>query len=181
MRCETSHDSCAVADVDVSSLMSDIENELRWISLFRLFFMFVWSVSVWASISLSSQCVDARSAIETTHVHRQSFCLLLHFWILLRVLSFNVTLAWFLEIECSHVQSEFFADVSDLLLMSWLSLFSERSDCHCMLRVCRDWIGFSSQQALGVLAYVEPLASTLYPSASDTRANLLRPLCFALL
>jgi len=50
-----------------------------------------------------------------------------------------------------------------------------------MLRVCRDCIGFPSQQALGVLAHVEPLASTLYPSASDTRANLLRPLCFALL
>jgi len=29
MRCETLNDFCAVADVDVSSLMSDIENELR--------------------------------------------------------------------------------------------------------------------------------------------------------
>ena len=129
---ETLHDSCAVANVDVSSLMLNIENELHWISLFRLFFMFVWSVSVWASVLSSFQCIDAWSAIETTHVHRQSSCLLLHFQILLHILSLNVTSAWLLEIECSHVQSEFFADVSDLLLMSWLSLFSERSDCHCI-------------------------------------------------
>jgi len=50
-----------------------------------------------------------------------------------------------------------------------------------MLQVCRDWIEFSSQQALEVLAHVESLASTLYSSAFDTRANLLRSLCFALL
>ncbi len=29
MHCETLHNSCAVTDVDVSSLMSDIENELH--------------------------------------------------------------------------------------------------------------------------------------------------------
>jgi len=126
------HDSCAVADVNVSSLMSDIENELRWISLFRLLFMFVWSVSIWASVLSSSQCADAWSAIKTTHVHHQSSYLLLHFQVLLHVLSLNVTSAWSLKIKCSHVQSEFFTDVSDLLLMSWLSLFSERSDCHCI-------------------------------------------------
>ena len=50
-----------------------------------------------------------------------------------------------------------------------------------LLRVCRDWIEFSSQQALEVLTHVESLASTLYSSAFDTRANLLRSLCFALL
>ncbi len=50
-----------------------------------------------------------------------------------------------------------------------------------MLRVCRDWIEFSSQQALEVLTHVESLASTLYSSAFDTQANLLRSLCFALL
>jgi len=126
------HDSCAVADVDVSSLMSNIENELHWISLFRLLFMFIWSVSVWASILSSSQCVDAQSAIKITHVHHQSFYLLLHFQVLLHVLSLNVTSAWFLKIKCSHVQSELFADVLDFLLMSWFSLFSERSDCHCI-------------------------------------------------
>ncbi len=95
--------------------------------------MFVWFVSVWVSILLSSQYIDAQSAIKTTHVHHQSSCLLLHFQVLLHVLSLNVTSAWFLKIECSHVQSEFFADVSDLLLISWLSLFSERSDYHCIL------------------------------------------------
>ncbi len=79
---------------------------------------------------LSSQCVDAWSVIETTYVHRQSSCLLLHFQALLHVLSFNVTSAWLLKIKCSHVQSEFITDVSDLLLMLWLSLLSERSDCH---------------------------------------------------
>ncbi len=52
MHCKTLHDSCAVADVNVSSLMLNIENELRWISLFRLLFMFVWFISVWASVSL---------------------------------------------------------------------------------------------------------------------------------
>ncbi len=59
MHCKTLRESCAVADVDVSSLMSDIENERRWISSFRLFFMFIWSVSVWASVSSSLQCADA--------------------------------------------------------------------------------------------------------------------------
>ncbi len=132
MHCETLHDSCAVTDVDVSSLMSDIENELRWISLFKLFFMFVWSVSVWASVSSSSQCIDAWSAIKITYVHHQSFCLLLHFQVLLHILSLNVTSAWSLKIKCSHVQFELFTNVFDLLLMSWLSLFSERSDCHCI-------------------------------------------------
>ena len=53
--------------------------------------------------------------------------------------------------------------------------------CCMLLRVCRDWIGFSSQQALEVLIHVEPLALTLYSSAFDTWANLLRSLCFALL
>ncbi len=129
MHCETLHDFYAVA---VSSLMSDIKNELHWISLFKLLFMFIWSVSVWASVSSSSQCADVWSAIKITHVHHQSSCLLLYFQILLHVLSFNVTSAWLLKIKCSHVQFEFFADVSDLLLMSWLSLFSERSDCHCI-------------------------------------------------
>ena len=132
MRCETLHSFCVDADADESSLMSDIENELRWISFFKLFFMSVWSVSVWASVTLSSQCADARSAIKTTHVHHQSSCLLLHFQALLRVLSLNVTSAWLLKIKCSHVQSELITDVFDLLLMSWLSLLSERSDCHCI-------------------------------------------------
>jgi len=85
------HDSCAVADVDVSSLLSNIENKLRWISLFRLFFMFIWSVSVWASVLLSLQCVDAQSVIKTNHVHAQSFYSSLYFQVLLHVLSLNVT------------------------------------------------------------------------------------------
>ncbi len=50
-----------------------------------------------------------------------------------------------------------------------------------MLRVCRDWIEFSSQQALEILAHVESLVSTLYSNAFDTQANLLRSFCFALL
>ncbi len=50
-----------------------------------------------------------------------------------------------------------------------------------VLRVCRNWIRFSSQQALEILTHVESLVSTLYSSAFDTRANLLRSLCFALL
>ena len=61
------------------------------------------------------------------------------------------------------------------------TIFEELKQQVMMLRVCRDWIEFSSQQVLEVLAHVEPLASTLYSSAFDTRANLLRPLCFALL
>ncbi len=69
MHCETLHDSCAVTDVNVSSLMSDIENELRWISLFRLLFMFIWSIFVWASVLSSLQCADAQSAIKTNHMH----------------------------------------------------------------------------------------------------------------
>ena len=132
MRCETLHDSCVITDVDVSSLMSDIKNELRWISLFKLLFMFIWSVSVWALILSSLQCINAQSVIKINHVCHQSFCLLLHFWALLHILSFNVTSAWFLEIKCSHVQSELVTDVSDFLLMSWLSLFSKRSDYHCI-------------------------------------------------
>ena len=132
MRCETLHNFCINADVNESSLISDIKNELRWISFFRLLFMFVWSVSVWASIVLSFQCVDARSIIKITHVHHQSSCLLLHFQALLRVLSLNVTSAWLLKIECSHVQFKLVTDVFDLLLMSWLSLLSEKSDCHCI-------------------------------------------------
>ncbi len=102
MRCETLHNFCAVTDVDVSSLMSDIENELHWISLFRLFFMFIWSVSVWASILLSLQCADAQSAIKTNYMHRQLSCSSLHFQVLLHVSSLNVTSAWLLKIECSH-------------------------------------------------------------------------------
>ena len=132
MRCETLHDLCVDADADESSLMSNIKNELHWISFFRLLFMFIWSVSVWASITLSSQCVDARSAIEITYMHRQSSCLLLHFQALLHILSLNVTSAWLLKIKCSYVQSELVTDVFDFLLMSWLLLFSERSDCHCI-------------------------------------------------
>ncbi len=54
------------------------------------------------------------------------------------------------------------------------------ADCK-MLRVCRNWIEFSSQQALEILTHVESLASTLYSSAFNTQANLLRSLCFALL
>ncbi len=50
-----------------------------------------------------------------------------------------------------------------------------------MLQVCRDWIEFSSQQVLEILAHVESLVSTLYSSAFNTQANLLRSLCFALL
>ncbi len=56
--------------------------------------------------------------------------------------------------------------------------------CHWednVLRVCRDWIEFSSQQVLEILTHVESLASTLYSSAFDIWANLLRLLCFALL
>ena len=70
-------------------------------------------------------------------------------------------------------------------LKIWIHLVTRRifnfSMNKDMLRVCRDWIEFSSQQALEVLAHVELLASTLYSSAFDTRANLLRSLCFALL
>ncbi len=132
MRCETSHNFCVDADVDESSLMSDIENELHWISFFRLFFMFIWFISVWASVTSSSQCIDARSSIETTHMHHQLSCLLLHFQASLYILSFNVTSAWLLKIKCFHVQSELVTDVFDLLLISWLSLFSEKSDYHCI-------------------------------------------------
>ncbi len=60
----------------------------------------------------------------------------------------------------------------------WLKLVN---DLIKMLRVYRDWIKFSSQQALEVLTHVEFLASTLYSSAFNTWANLLRSLCFALL
>ncbi len=132
VRCETLHDFCVNANADESSLMSNIRNELRWIFFFRLFFMSVWSVSVWASVMSLFQCVDAWSAIKITYVHHQSSCLLLHFQALLHILSFNVTSAWLLEIKLSHVQSELITDVFDFLLMSWLSLFSERFDCHCI-------------------------------------------------
>ncbi len=135
MRCETLHDSCAVTDVDVSSLISNIENELHWIFLFKLFFMFIWFVSVWTSITSSSQCIDVWSAIETTYMHHQLSCLLLHFQTLLHILSLNVISAWLLEIECSHVQFKLITDVFDLLLMSWLSLFSKRSDYHCIFYI----------------------------------------------
>jgi len=128
VRCKTLHDLCVNTDVDESFLISDIENELRWISFFRLFFMFVWSVSVWVSITSSSQCINAWSAIETIHVHHQSFCLLLYFQTLLHILSFNVTSAWLLKIKCSHVQSEFIADMFNLLLISWLLLRSAMTD-----------------------------------------------------
>ncbi len=97
--------------------------------------MFVWSVSVWMSVTSSFQCIDAQSAIKITHMHHQSSCLLLYFQALLHVLSFNVTSTWLLEIKCSHVQSELITDVSDLLLMSWLSLLSKRSDCHCIFYI----------------------------------------------
>ncbi len=130
MHCETLHNSCAVADVDVSSLMSNIENELRWISLFRLFFMFVWSISVWMSISSSLQCADAQSAIKTNHMHHQSSCSSLYFQVLLHVSSLNVASAWLFKIKCSHAWSELVADVFDLLL---ISLFSKKSDYHCIL------------------------------------------------
>ncbi len=81
------------------------------------------------------QCADAQSMIKITYVHYQLSCLLLYFQAHLHVLSFNVTSAWLLKIKYSHVQSELIADVSDLLLMSWLSLFSERSDCHCIFYI----------------------------------------------
>ncbi len=55
------------------------------------------------------------------------------------------------------------------------------SDIQQLLQVYRDWIEFSSQQALEILTHVELLVSTLYSSAFDTWANLLRSLCFALL
>jgi len=58
---------------------------------------------------------------------------------------------------------------------------TKQSDSDIVLRVCRNWIKFSSQQALEVLTHVESLASTLYSSAFNTQANLLRFLCFALL
>ena len=135
MRCETLHDFCVNADADKSSLTSNIENELRWISFFKLFFMFIWSVSVWASVASSSHCADAWLTIKIIYVHRQSSCLLLHFWALLHVLSFNVTLTWLFKIKCSHVQSELVANMSDFLLMSWFSLLSERFDCHCIFYI----------------------------------------------
>ena len=135
MRCETLHDLCIKTDADESSLMSNIENELHWISFFRLLFMSIWFISVWASVMSSFQCADAWSMIKITHMHHQSSCLLLHFQALLHVLSLNVTLAWLLEIKCSHVQFELVTDVSDLLLISWLSLLSERSDCHCIFYI----------------------------------------------
>ncbi len=50
-----------------------------------------------------------------------------------------------------------------------------------VLRVCWNWIEFSSQQALEILTHVESLVSTLYSSAFNTQANLLRSLCFAIL
>jgi hypothetical protein len=46
MRCEASHGPCAAAGADVSPLVPDTENELRWIPLSRLPFMFVWPVPV---------------------------------------------------------------------------------------------------------------------------------------
>ncbi len=65
-------------------------------------------------------------------------------------------------------------------LWTWRMRISSFVRC-TLLRVCRNWIEFSSQQVLEVLTYVESLASTLYSSAFDTQANLLRSLCFALL
>ncbi len=132
MHCKTLHDLCINTNVDKSSLMSNIKNELHWISFFKLFFMFIWFISVWTSIMLSFQCIDAQSMIETTYVHHKLFCLLLHFQAFLHILSFNVTSAWLLKIECSHVQSELITDVFNLLLMSWLLLFSERFNYHCI-------------------------------------------------
>ncbi len=132
VHCETSHDLCVNADADESFLMSNIENELHWISFFKLFFMSVWFVSVWVSVTLLSQCADAQSTIEITHVHHQSSCLLLHFQALLHILSLNVTSAWLFKIKCSHVQSKLITDMFDLLLISWFSLFLKRFDYHCI-------------------------------------------------
>ena len=94
--------------------------------------MSVWFVSVWASVALLSLYADAQSVIVIICVHRQSSCLSLHFQALSHISSLNATSAWLFKSECSHAQSEFIADVSDFLLMSWLSLFSERSDYHCI-------------------------------------------------
>ncbi len=58
---------------------------------------------------------------------------------------------------------------------------TESNEYLWLLQVCQDWIKFSSQQALKVLTHVESLVSTLYSSAFDIQANLLRSLCFALL
>jgi len=118
MCCKTLHDFCTVTDVNVSFLMLNIENELCWISLFRLLFMFIWFISVWMSISSSFQCADAQLAIETNHVHHQSSCSSLYFQVLLHVSSLDVASAWLLKIKCSHMQSELIADMFDLLLIS---------------------------------------------------------------
>jgi len=93
----------------------------KWVMLnfsFRSFFMFVWSVSVWASVLSLLQCVNVQSAIKTNHVHHQSFCSLLHFQVLLHVSLFNIASAWLFKIKCFHVQSELIANVFDLLLIS---------------------------------------------------------------
>ncbi len=81
-----------------------------------------------------------------------------------------------IQISIVHAEVKFFFKFLDE---------ENRNNClkvtDLMLWVCRDWIEFSSQQALEVLTHVESLVSILYSSAFDTQANLLRSLCFALL
>jgi len=89
----------------------------------------------------------------------------------------------------SHANSESATKTSFVNAMIYLltSLYLSVNLVKCsratseLLRVCRDWIEFSSQQALEILTHVESLASTLYSSAFNIQANLLRSLCFALL
>ncbi len=94
------------------------------------------------------------------------------------------------EQRWQNIVMNFIIDLSDsynynVILTVICRLLKERHYISCitddedMLRVYRDWIEFSSQQALEILTHVESLVSTLYSSAFDTRANLLRSLCFA--
>ena len=76
----------------------------------------------------------------------------------------------------NYVNDEVLSQYDDEDILHSMIFYSKN-----MLWVCRNWIEFSSQQVLEVLTHVESLASTLYSSAFNTRANLLRPLCFALL
>ncbi len=93
------------------------------------------------------------------------------------------TLQWRLSLAWrSHI---WFHDLT-LCELDLLVNLTSRSRIICIslffvLRVCRNWIEFSSQQALEILTHVESLVSTLYSSAFNTRANLLRSLCFVLL
>ncbi len=86
------------------------------------------------------------------------------------------------EMRCQCI-NEYIKQLLNALkkIIEIFTLWAKSHEMIKVLRVCRDWIEFSSQQALEVLTHVESLASTLYSSAFDTWANLLRSLCFALL